>query len=416
MYFTVTADGAPAWVNFGVKISNAVDDSKVSDVSKVKDQVKENTEFDNLRKDAIAEAATGAVKKVFGVSAKLPNTAPRIDTNKSRNGDSKQPYKNKREPKSPKENLVTQKPSDKVSLFDFLEDKLQIVDSSVGGKPKQEEINEKYTQKSYYEDKKSYQNDKNHSYHKNTIPKKEYGNDKKNSSDLRYNHEVDKSSHYNYQKQPSFHRDTESNKKEFKNKDHVNSSRGHGYENIKSSSDTKGFETNNYSNRYNSREPPVKKSSSSRYLDSPRNSYDPHQNNKRHEFDYSHVQKDNKMNKRNDEEKMNDSWHYRAPNPSSQEQPQSSNAVDNLADHMVKMSVGGEFASRSLRQHLNLQVKKPNPTKTTHESIKNNISSFNVGDDCSAKYWEDDKVCKYISTKRFLKRERHNNHMLFLNL
>lgn len=69
-----------------------------------------------------------------------------------------------------------------------------------------------------------------------------------------------------------------------------------------------------------------------------------------------------------------------------------------LANDLSKMSVSKEFASRSLRQHLNLgpPSKKPEGPGLLH-----------VGEPCLAKYWEDGKVCtncknQYIKGNFFL--------------
>ncbi|XP_045478851.1 tudor domain-containing protein 3 [Harmonia axyridis] len=411
---TASIDGPPAWVNFGFKISNTGDERKVTDNGKTKEQPKENTEFENLRKDAIAEVATGAVKKVFASGAKLVHTAPRVDTYKGRNEGGKHSNRNRKEPKSPKES-ISQKPSDKVSLFDFLENKLQIANGSGNVKPKQEEISEKYSQKTVTEDKKNYYS----SYHKDSIPKKDYGyNDKRSSSEFHYNHEYNNWSNCNIQKQPSFRRDQESNKKEYKNRDHQS------YEQIKVHKESaKGYD-NKYSNRYNTRESLIKNNSSTKHVNdmqSTKISLDhiENQTNK----NSSNVSKNNKVCKRNEEEKMHDNWHYRAPNPNNVEQSKSSSIVEQsksssnveqskstsnveqsksgsnvneLAEHVAKMSVGGEFASRSLRQHLNLQGKKSNVTKSNRESIRSNNGI--VGNECLAKYWEDNKFYPAIIT------------------
>ncbi|XP_044749317.1 tudor domain-containing protein 3 [Coccinella septempunctata] len=375
-----SADGPPAWVNFGFKVSNFGEEVKVTDSGKTKEQVKENTEFENLRKDAIAEAATGAVRKIFGAGAKLPNTAPRIDTNKARYEGGKQQIRNKKESKPLKES-VPQKPTDKVSLFDFLENKLQIAGGSVDVKSKQDN-----------QDKKSDYEDQNHSYHKNVMPKKEY--EQKNSSEFRVNHDYENSSHY-VQKQSSSYREMESNKKQYKNRDYSNSTRGYGNDHGKASKEgSKVFDINNSSYRYNARETPVKKSSSAKFQnDSYKNSHDSFesQSNTRNNYNDSAPQKNSQICKRNEEEKMHDSWHYRAPNLVNHEQ-KGSEVIDNLTEQVVKMSVGGEFASRSLRQHLNLQGKKTNIPKSAVDSNRiNDNKSFNVGDECLAKYWEDDK-------------------------
>lgn len=55
-----------------------------------------------------------------------------------------------------------------------------------------------------------------------------------------------------------------------------------------------------------------------------------------------------------------------------------------LANDLSKMSVSKEFASRSLRQHLNLGPASKKPEVP---------GLLSVGEPCLAKYWEDGKVC-----------------------
>lgn len=58
-------EGAPPWVPFGCKIVSGNQDKSFKSLEKSKDTNAES-EFDQQRKDAIAEASTGAVKKTFG--------------------------------------------------------------------------------------------------------------------------------------------------------------------------------------------------------------------------------------------------------------------------------------------------------------------------------------------------------------
>ncbi|KAJ8937080.1 hypothetical protein NQ318_018015, partial [Aromia moschata] len=60
-------DGPPPWVNFGNKIQTSSQDSDFKSLgTKNKEVNKDNSEFDLQRQGAIAEATTGAVKKIFG--------------------------------------------------------------------------------------------------------------------------------------------------------------------------------------------------------------------------------------------------------------------------------------------------------------------------------------------------------------
>lgn len=83
-----------------------------------------NDEFNVQRQDAIAVASTGAVKKVFGGGSKVATT---LENQKPKYRELKY-AKGKREIKE-KGMEKPQKPSEKISLFDFLEDKLSVNDS-----------------------------------------------------------------------------------------------------------------------------------------------------------------------------------------------------------------------------------------------------------------------------------------------
>lgn len=64
-------------------------------------------------------------------------------------------------------------------------------------------------------------------------------------------------------------------------------------------------------------------------------------------------------------------------------------SIDNTTQLMTKMSLNSQFASRSLRQHLNLGLPKQNQTNNNLDESRN---TWNIGDSCLAKYWEDGKV------------------------
>uniref|UniRef100_A0A1Y1NI80 Survival of motor neuron-related-splicing factor 30 n=2 Tax=Photinus pyralis TaxID=7054 RepID=A0A1Y1NI80_PHOPY len=111
-------DGPPPWVNFGEKIVQL--QSNQSFKSLVNKEIKQD-DFDIQRQDAINVVATGAVKKVFGGGSK---TVPLVG--------SRRPYNNERGYKKrdfKEKNVEVQKAPDKVSLFNFLENKLQTNDN-----------------------------------------------------------------------------------------------------------------------------------------------------------------------------------------------------------------------------------------------------------------------------------------------
>lgn len=121
-------DGPPAWVSFGQKIAKTEEVADFKSLTdKFKDASKESAEFNAQRQDAIAEAATGAVKKVFG-KGKQENVANKYNIQNDRQN-SEQPRRNIRQNRRGRkdedvEEKISAKPSDKVSLFAFLEDKL----------------------------------------------------------------------------------------------------------------------------------------------------------------------------------------------------------------------------------------------------------------------------------------------------
>lgn len=262
LYFSVAnADGPPAWVNFGTKIVSSLQDRTFKSLeNKSKDENKQNTEFDNLRKDAIAEASSGAVKKVFGGGTKkqpVENHYRRANNVNNERGTRERGKRN--EPRDKNADKL-QKPPEKVSLFNFLEEKLPAT-----------EVEPKMAEKRF-ESANAY---------------------------------------------PSYSSVNNVDKKRYDNVQQVNSRM-------------------NYSRS------------------KPENSYTNQRNSNRN------------FNTRNQSETQ-------------VTQP----PVDSLAENLGKMSMNSQFASRSLRQHLNFPVKK-----------ENEANEWKIGDECVAKYWEDGKVRK----------------------
>ncbi|KAF2880973.1 hypothetical protein ILUMI_25189 [Ignelater luminosus] len=130
-------DGPPPWVNFGEKIVSSISNEPFKSLtSKI---AKETTnDFDVHRQDAIANATSGAVKRVFGGGARIAQdnqlTNFRKGGNFARGNNENQNmqeyqrgYKSKRENKEKvNANEKPQKPPEKISLFDFLENKLLV--------------------------------------------------------------------------------------------------------------------------------------------------------------------------------------------------------------------------------------------------------------------------------------------------
>lgn len=124
-----SSDGPPAWVNFGCKIQSEIQDKPFKSLDNKSAECKENTKFDLQRQDAIAEATSGAVKKVFGGGAKPVQPAPPPRSRPDFSGKDKK-SKTKLGAKDVDEKPL--KPSERVSLFDFLEDKLPPNEASNG--------------------------------------------------------------------------------------------------------------------------------------------------------------------------------------------------------------------------------------------------------------------------------------------
>lgn len=72
---------------------------------------------------------------------------------------------------------------------------------------------------------------------------------------------------------------------------------------------------------------------------------------------------------------------------------QKQKSIEEATHLMSKFSLNSQFASRSLRQHLNLGLPKQNLSHNAN-NVPNN--TWNIGDSCFAKYWEDDKVSKIL--------------------
>ncbi|KAL7290250.1 hypothetical protein TKK_0015952 [Trichogramma kaykai] len=155
----VEEGGPPPWIPFGKKIVKIAEQGKFKALAEKEKEKEENAEFEAQRKNAIAEAAKQGSKKVFGGGTKqlLDHSVQKIvdhgftieqaeyalkvnRNNVDKALKSLQRYDNKlsssvREPREPREpkgkrgekknEEVSSKPSSgKISLFDFLEDKL----------------------------------------------------------------------------------------------------------------------------------------------------------------------------------------------------------------------------------------------------------------------------------------------------
>lgn len=78
--------------------------------------------------------------------------------------------------------------------------------------------------------------------------------------------------------------------------------------------------------------------------------------------------------------------------------PKPSVSVESVTDAVNKMSLNSQFASRSLRQHLNFS-QKGERRETNDKTDADDKINWKIGDHCLAKYWEDKRV---MSCKKFL--------------
>ncbi|RZC40305.1 tudor domain-containing protein 3-like, partial [Asbolus verrucosus] len=252
------SDGPPAWVNFGSKIQSDLQDTQFKSLDNKNQDSKENTKFDLQRQDAIAEATSGAVKKVFGGGMKQAVQNPvNINFKKSNEFHAKEKKPHNKIKNNTKEvEERPQKPSERVSLFDFLEDKLPANEASnnlTQNEPSKPIIN-------------------------NNNPSSQQNNRSRNNYSLKPTNKFE-TNQINAQSRPK--KETKPQTPQFKSDDDID--------------------------------------------------------------------------------------------------------VNGLSHSLGKMSLNSQFASRSLRQHLNLGTQKKN------ELEKPNTSNWMVGDDCMAKYWEDGK-------------------------
>lgn len=100
---------------------------------------------------------------------------------------------------------------------------------------------------------------------------------------------------------------------------------------------------------------------------------------------YNHQQNKNLLdNKFNNQMKISSN----ESNQSSSVNKEKKN-VEDTTHLLSKMSLNSQFASRSLRQHLNLGVQKQDQSNIFYDHAQ---PQWNIGDVCLAKYWEDGKV------------------------
>lgn len=270
-----------------------------------------------LRKGAITEATAGGTKKVFGGGSKqiLQQEVKKTQSYPVE----KFQKRGKREPKEASEK--PQKPPEKVSLFDYLETKLTVPETS-----------------KVVPENSNFNNVNNHKYlasqnmNNSHISQEQFGKFKSYDNKMLNRNYVDNNTKFN---------------------NNTGSSSRESYDNYKSKRND--YTTSSYQKPRN-------------YNKNANFNHQTYQTNKTHTIQESQQSSSNNMASINDGE-----------------------VVDNLAGDMQKLSVNSAFASRTLKQHLNLdKVKRENtPILSTLPPI-----NWQVGDNCNAKYWEDGKYYK----------------------
>ena len=225
---------------------------------------------------------------------------------------------------------VSQKPSENISLFDFLEDKLMVGSNNV------------------------YKSHQNESFEKYQTPLNGQSNDEFNTHEQKERTDICKINFYS----------------KFNNKESNNFQRYN--------------KQNNFKLPYENRKPYYKHQA-------------PVENDRHSNLTHSSSIDTNTGNRRNAFQGKQD---FRQT------------AIDTVTHKFDKMAVNSQFASRSLRQHLNLNnrsgiapAKKYEATEhiNNKQSDQNNSADshdsdikWKVGDQCLAKYWEDNKY--YLAT------------------
>ncbi|XP_017783114.1 PREDICTED: tudor domain-containing protein 3 [Nicrophorus vespilloides] len=319
-------EGPPPWVNFGKKLMVSNDKNFKSLVNDKDGPKNESSEFESQRQDAIAEATSGAVKKVFGGGTKPIKVIRNLQENSQR--DRKVGGRRGRKELLEDEKQM-QKPSENVSLFDFLENKLSIDtnDYNTYDNRKKPELTNNanvynYEAKNGFENKNAYYDNKSSiGFKKNYDPRGVYN---KNKYDNRGGAPV---------------------KNNFGNAIKSNSDMRNGYGN-KNSNDVKGVYGNKFDNKntYKNRNADLKINNENKPV-------------------ISNMPEDTKIE--HDVVKSNTN-------------------MTKLTQNMAKMNVdvNGTFAAKAFRQHLNLGRNNP---------PESNKWQFKIGDQCMAKYWEDNK-------------------------
>ncbi|XP_070159566.1 tudor domain-containing protein 3 isoform X5 [Polyergus mexicanus] len=404
--------GPPPWIPFGKKIMKVSEQDKNFKALVEKEKInKENTEFEAQRKDAIAEAAKQGSKKIFGGGNKQlldhsvqkiidrgftieqAEYALRINRNNVdralrslQKSDSKHNVKESREPREPRgkrdKKTEESKPSSgKISLFDFLEDKLPVQSESV------ETVN--LSQNNYVQNSKNNQdrlesrgNDtqsgrgarsqkSGRSYQPPLRHLEEHKNSKRTSNSnsamyLQYNG----ATHTQQNKPPRFQRNQElqyqyqyDGGREVYQKSQPND-----YKNMFAQSRTSSVNANDSGNEnYNKNQTELqeKNFSSNRHY----NHFDPEIKN-RHSYDASYGRQN------------------RAQQSGTSKIGYTSNTTEQNFKNQLKYQSNNNVGNR-MSGNPNLQ--RNESSYNNHNVSINNAWVWRVGDKCMAKYWEDNR-------------------------
>ncbi|XP_028132204.2 tudor domain-containing protein 3 [Diabrotica virgifera virgifera] len=409
-------DGPPPWVNFGTKIQTGNQGENFKSLTnKEKEALKENSEFEQLRKDAIAEASSGAVRKVFSGRV-TQNVQLQNNTNKrnpERTKEKKEPFKGKGRTMKEVDDKP-QKPSEKVSLFAFLEDKLPVA-------TKEEKLYQSQPIKNNFRDPEVLSENINkfdkydHKYKKTQIVPKQFEKPTYNNNRYQSNKETNNSRPNTTE---ASHQPNKSNlevteQKPVNNAMKSKTSYTNRYESQQQKQNVDTFnkpkQSNNNFTGYNSnnqnRNHQQQNSNShySQYVphNSQPNAFQP--NNVPYNIQNSHPNRSNNQYSHQNPNvhnttinvTLNNHHHNQQiptqPRPSTNPSRPYQNDVNHITQETQRMSINSQFASRSLRQHLNLNPNTPRKNEDYAAKGEDTMHGCNVGDEVLAKYWEDGK-------------------------
>lgn len=445
--FSASEDGPPPWVSFGKRVQMENPQQNFNSLGKNK-EIKENSEFELQRQGAIAEATSRATPKVFGGRVKQniqAATGATTAANKTIDRRDQGKIRHRNQPKEKEEEEKPLKPSDNVSLFSFLQDKLPVSEpsKSVGGTHnsnssyKSKDNNKFNNQRIAMHSKSDFGNNEKFQHFKTeNWGNKSYSNNINNTSNIQAKNNLQLNKLYATNKMS---RENESKEYEEPYRNNRNESyrrngssneysKSYNYSNSISKSVNIAERVNSYeidNNPLNYLKQDNRLSGNNKKQSDKSNNKNPntsqnHQSNQQYDKpEFNNYNKDDKQTSSSKiESKHQPHW---KPNYDSfatktdssvsisKEETVSNipignanmnsshdrNAVAEQNLNVGKVSMNSQFVSRSLRQHLNLgSGKKSEDVKETDFSNKemNEERLWQVGDEILAKYWEDGKV------------------------